>query len=296
MERYYATIIVIRGIIMKKFIKALLVVVFASMLLVGCVKTEPDTWLEQTNEAVIVSVWQNCYGDVYVEVGGIPDTQTNIGIGYSIGEEAPGNWNPLFADVPSITFDNINKDVGLTIKLYTRLEADVINHKQYKESTPSVPYNYKIKNIYDTQSEWYRSKTTFKDTYAYDGKILRDIAQSGIYEMNCWDYMKDETLMFFDNIYYLNASGLSLILKKLTVTQNGDNYYYTLFNPDIKYEYALIKDNQASNIVWHAYSSLTGIIFEDADRIKLRISGNSDYCESIDFLDFDVQSLLGEND
>ncbi len=285
---------------MKKLFTVLFVFILASLLF-ACVGNESPAAQDQTNTTEVSSAWQDFSGAIYVNISGISSgTAANISVGYAIGEGSAVNWTSyIAANNPIIDFDNIKEYVGSTIKLYTKLNKHTANDGvEYKESAPSAPYSYKIKNIYDTESEWYRAKTTFKDTCSNDGEMLRDIAQSGVYgtEINSWDYTSNNgTVMFFDNIYYLNAAGLKLILKRLTVTESGEDYHYTLSDPDIEYEYALVKNNQTSNVVWHSYSSLTGIIFEDADTVQLRIKGNADYCESIAFINFDVQTMTEGN-
>lgn len=285
---------------MKKLFTILFILILASLLF-ACVGTESPTVREQTNTTEVSSAWQNFSGDIYVDISGISSNiAANISVGYAIGEGAAANWaSYIEASNPIIDFDNIKEYVGSTIKLYTRLNKYTANDGvEYKESAISAPYSYIVKNIYDTESEWYRAKTTFKDTCSNDGEMLRDIAQSGVYgtEINSWDYTSnDGTMMFFDNIYYLNEAGLKLILKRLTVTESGENYHYTLLDPDVEYEYARVKNNQSDVMVWYTYSSLTGIIFDDADTIKLRIKGNADYCESIAFVYFDVQNMTEGN-
>lgn len=281
---------------MKRFSFYLIVLIMALFLFSACHK-DPIV-LDQVNTTEVSNVWQNADGDVYVDIDNASNLSSRLFVGYAIGDQEPNNWTEYINGNPLIVFDILSDYVGTTVKFYTKLGAYEADSEKthYKESAPSIAYSYYIKNIYDPNSEWYREKTTFMLTMSND-KILRDIPQSGAYssEYFCWSYISsdDPELKFFDNIYYLNAAGLSIMLKSLLVNKTGDDdYFYYLLDMDVEYEYALVYGTNTSNIVWHTYSSLTGIIFEDADSVQLRIKGNQDYCESIAFMTINIDGII----
>ncbi len=284
---------------MRKFI-AVLTILSVTLVVFAACAVEPVAAREQVNSTDISSVRQDAYGNIYVEVEGSGDVSSIVSVGYALGDAVPVNWQAYYKDTPIAYFDTISPNVGDTINFFTMLNEYTEAGVKYNQSAPSEAYSYRVKDIYDADSEWYRSKTTFMDTCSPDGELLRDIAQSGVYDsvvIDSWDYIRDDAVAFFDNVYYLNNAGLSIILKSLTVSKNGENYNYILLDPDITYEYALSKSsNPRGNEVWHTYIPLIGIIFEDADWIFFRISSNEDYCESIAFMTLDVQGMTRGND
>lgn len=279
---------------MKKIIVALVVIISSVFVFAGC-DTTPIV-LEQANTTQVLSVRQDSLGDIYVETTSASNLNTTILVGYALGDATPTNWKQNHINTALLVFSEISSSVGSTLKFYTKLDSYETDGGAtiYKESPLSAPYSYKVKNIYDIESDSYKAITSIAETRSSTGEMRRDIPQSGLVnsETNGWAYTTSgsEEMQFVNNIYYLSADGTALILKKLEVAKTGDDYNYTLSNPVVNYEYALVNANDTSEVVWQNYTS-AGIVFGSAETIQLRIKANIDYCESPIFYNINASLL-----